>query len=106
MERLTQKQSAGYDLKALNGAWCNHYCHEQRVETCNECGIYQAIQKLAYYEDLDEQGRLIIIASDEDQLKTFEDKCWICPHWNGKSCNKTQCRIYIKKEELRKKLST
>lgn len=52
MERLTEKQSAGYDLKALNGEWCNHYCHKQRVETCNECGIYQAIQKLAEYEDL------------------------------------------------------
>lgn len=62
MKRLTEKQSAGYDLKALNGAWCNHYCHEQRVETCNECGIYQAIQKLAYYEDLEEQGRLITLS--------------------------------------------
>ena len=55
MGRLTEKQSAGYDLKALNGEWCNHYCHKQRVETCNECGIYQAIQKLAYYEDLEEE---------------------------------------------------
>ena len=61
MERLTKKQSAAYDLKALNGEWCNHYCHKQRVETCNECGIYEAIQKLAYYEDLEEQGRLIIL---------------------------------------------
>lgn len=52
MERLTEKQSAGYDLKALNGEWCNHYCHKQRVETCNECGIYQAIQKLAEYENV------------------------------------------------------
>ena len=51
MERLTEKQSAGYDLKALNGEWCNHYCHKQRVETCNECGIWEAIQKLAEYEE-------------------------------------------------------
>lgn len=65
MKRLTQKQSAGYDLKALNGEWCNHYCHQQRVETCNECGIYQAIQKLAYYEDLEEQGRLITLSVRE-----------------------------------------
>lgn len=61
MERLTEKQSAGYDLKSLNGEWCDHYCHKQKVETCDECGIYQAIQKLAYYEDLEEQGRLIIL---------------------------------------------
>lgn len=60
MDRLTEKQSAGYDLKALNGEWCSHYCHKQKVETCTECAIYEAIQRLAYYEDLEEKGRLII----------------------------------------------
>lgn len=54
MERLTEKQSSGYDLKELNGEWCNRYCEQQRVETCNECVIYQAIQKLAEYEDFEE----------------------------------------------------
>ena len=59
MERLTEMQSSGYDLKAMNGEWCNKYCEQQRVETCNECVIYQAIQKLAEYEDLEEQGLLL-----------------------------------------------
>ena len=59
MKRLTEIQSAGYDLKELNGEWCNKYCEKQKTYTCNECGIYQAIQKLAHYEDLEEQGRLI-----------------------------------------------
>ena len=59
MERLTEKQSSGYDLKAMNGEWCNKYCEQQRVETCNECVIYQAIQKLAEYESLEEQGLLL-----------------------------------------------
>ena len=59
MERLTQKQSAGYDLKALNGEYCNHYCEKQRIDTCKECALWEAIQKLAYYEDLEEQGKLI-----------------------------------------------
>ena len=54
MERLTEKQSSGFDLKAMNGEWCNKYCEQQRVQTCNECGIYQSIQKLAEYEDLEE----------------------------------------------------
>ena len=69
------------------------------LQTTN--GIEDAIEKLAEYEDLEEQGRLIIIAPNKDQLKVFEDKCWICPHWNGKSCNKTQCGIYIRKEMLK-----
>ena len=59
MERLTEKQSSGYDLKAMNGEYCNRYCEQQRVETCNECVIYQAIQKLAEYENLEEKGLLL-----------------------------------------------
>ena len=52
-------QSSGYDLKEMNGEWCDKYCKKQRVETCNECVIYQAIQKLAEYENLEEQGLLL-----------------------------------------------
>ena len=48
MERLTEIQSAGYDLKELNSEWCNKYCEKQK-----------AIQKLAEYEDLEEQGLLL-----------------------------------------------
>ena len=59
MERLTEKQSSGFDLKAMNGEYCNRYCEQQRVETCNECVIYHAIQKLAEYEDLEEQSLLL-----------------------------------------------
>ena len=65
-------------------------------------GIKDVIEKLAYYEDLEEQGRLIVLASNEDQLRMFEDKCKICPYWNGTSCNKTQCFVYIKIKELSK----
>ena len=59
MERLTEMQSSGYDLKEMNGEWCDKYCKKQRVETCNECVIYQAIQKLAEYENAEEQGLLL-----------------------------------------------
>ena len=59
MERLTEIQSGGYDLKELNGEWCNKYCEKQKAQTCKKCGIYQAIQKLAEYEDLEEQGLLL-----------------------------------------------
>ena len=83
MERLTEKQSSGFDLKSMNGEWCNKYCEQQRVQTCNECGIYQAIQKLAEYEDLEEQGLLlrlsckigdIVYAIDGKNIQTLEAK--------------------------------
>ena len=95
MERLTEKQSSGYDLKAMNGEYCNRYCEQQRVETCNECVIYQAIQKLAEYEDAEEQGLLLrlpvpigttvypLANGTEEYIKTtitryeiFEDSIW------------------------------
>ena len=74
MERLTEKQSSGFDLKAMNGEWCNKYCEQQRVETCNECVIYQAIQKLAEYEDLEEQGLLLRLPCPIDT--TVYDITW------------------------------
>lgn len=59
MNRLTEKQSAGYDLKAMNVDYCEAYCRQQNYNSCRECGIYEAIQKLAEYEDLEEQGLLL-----------------------------------------------
>lgn len=60
MERLTEMQSDGcYDLKDINGEWCNKYCEKQKAQTCKKCGIYQAIQKLAEYENSEEQGLLL-----------------------------------------------
>ena len=59
MQRLTEKQSAGYDLIDMKGLWCDLYCNEQSVYTCKDCAIDKAIQKLAEYEDLEEQGLLI-----------------------------------------------
>ena len=89
MERLTEKQSSGYDLKAMNGEYCNRYCEQQRVETCNECVIYQAIQKLAEYEDLEEQGLLLRLPCKVGDTVYFlgskcdkceEDDCYGCPY--------------------------
>ena len=55
MERLTNKESAGYDLIKMNNEWCIDYCKEQPVQTCRSCAIHESIQKLAYYEDLEER---------------------------------------------------
>ena len=55
MSRLTERQSAGYDLIEMKGAWCDNYCGQQSKATCRDCAIWKAIQKLAYYEGLEEQ---------------------------------------------------
>lgn len=59
MSRLTERQTAGYDLIEMKGAWCDSYCREQSEVTCRDCAIWKGIQKLARYEDLEEQGRLV-----------------------------------------------
>ena len=92
MERLTEIQSAGYDLKELNSEWCNKYCEKQKAYTCNECGIYQAIQKLAQYEDLEEQGLILrlpckvgttvyLIKSDGKIVSTTADMMFLGTLW-------------------------
>lgn len=89
MDRLTEKQSSGFDLKAMNGEWCNKYCEQQRVQTCNECGIYQAIQKLADYEDLEEIFREKMTDTACEFLKDKEEfGKWLDRNkWIAKKCD-------------------
>lgn len=87
MKRLTERHSAGYDLKAMNGEWCDRYCSSQRAETCNECAIYEAIQRLAYYEDLEEQGRLLIVERQEVHPCRYCTTGW--GYADGKGCYDT-----------------
>ena len=89
IERLTEKQSSGYDLKAMNGEYCNRYCEQQRVETCNECVIYQAIQKLAEYEDFEEIFREKMTDTACEFLKDKEEfGKWLDRNkWITKKCD-------------------
>ena len=60
-KRLTKREPVGYFLIATGDDWCSSYCEKQHVGTCKYCGIFEAVQKLAYYENLEEQGRLVIL---------------------------------------------
>ena len=55
MKRLTEKHPAGYGLVETNDEYCDTYCSKQPVQTCRDCAIWKAIQKLGKYEDLQEQ---------------------------------------------------
>lgn len=66
MSRLTEKQSAGYDLVEMKGEWCDNYCAKQSKATCRDCAIWKAIQKLAHYEDLEEQGGFVEVTRCKD----------------------------------------
>lgn len=94
MKRLTQKQSAGYDLKALNGQYCNNYCDEQSATTCRDCAIYQAIQKLARYEDTGLTPEQVMELKERNTAKepeeiqdAFGDGRLICPNCRNSVIN-------------------
>ena len=59
MERLTEKVFGFVQLKACGNDFCKETCAEHDEEkSCENCHIQKAFEKLAEYEDLEEQGLL------------------------------------------------
>lgn len=60
MERLTENVLGNIQLKACGNDFCKETCAEHDEEkSCNNCPIQKAFEKLAEYEDLEEQGLLL-----------------------------------------------
>lgn len=60
MERLTENVLGNIQLKACGNDFCKEICIEHDEEkSCNNCPIQKAFEKLAEYEDLEEQGKLL-----------------------------------------------
>lgn len=84
MERLTQKkQPAGYDLVDMQGRTCDLDCRYPEVRDCSNCVLYDAIQKLAHYEELEEQGLLKTVVRGE-----WKSECGLFfPIYRCSECN-------------------
>ncbi len=60
MDRLTENVLGNIQLKACGNDFCKETCAEHDEEkSCNNCPIQKAFEKLAEYEDLEEQGKLL-----------------------------------------------
>ena len=60
MDRLTEKVFGFVQLKACGNDFCKETCAEHDEEkSCKNCHIQKAFEKLAEYEDLDEQGLML-----------------------------------------------
>lgn len=60
MERLTEKVFGFVQLKACGNDFCKETCAEHDEEkSCKNCHIQKAFEKLAEYEDLEEQCLLL-----------------------------------------------
>lgn len=56
MSRLTKYEIEGVNIAELGYTPCKDYC---KSHDCWDCAIQRVMDKLAHYEDLEEQGRLI-----------------------------------------------
>ena len=84
MKRLTEKVFGFVQLKACGNDFCKETCAEHDEEkSCKNCPIQNAFEKLAEYEDLEEQGLLlrlpckigdIVYAIDGKNIQTLEAK--------------------------------
>ena len=95
MERLTEKVFGFVQLKACGNDFCKETCAEHDEEkSCKNCHIQKAFEKLAKYEDLEEQGRLIKLPCK------VGDTVW--DNYYGRPCSYTitafsfgECEEYI-----------
>ena len=79
MSRLTYSQGYAVNLKGMpTDVTCEEYCANIPLGNgCDGCLIDKAICKLAHYEDLEEQGRLIELPCK------IGDKVWIIRNYRG-----------------------
>ena len=78
MERLTEKVFGFVQLKACGNDFCKETCAEHDEEkSCENCHIQKAFEKLAEYEDLDEQGLLLRLSTEAYFIKNNN----VCKGW-------------------------
>ena len=65
MSRLTNNNKKHPILKDVGHANCKNVCEHEMF--CDMCPIQEAIDKLAHYEDLEEEGRLIELPCKPDE---------------------------------------
>lgn len=89
MERLTDEHGI-----CLN---CDDITHCRM-----DCFYKQIYDKLKYYEDLEEQSRLIVLASKEREIERLEKMCSNCLYYIGgyEPCNRNGCHVYRRLQKL------
>jgi hypothetical protein len=61
-----------------------------------DCTLGKVVERLAYYEDLEEQGRLEIHMSKEEEKRMLKKMCLNCKYYTREPCNQTRCPILAK----------
>lgn len=80
MERLTTTVGENTFIKKVINESCESVCLNEY--DCGDCPIQEAFEKLAHYEDLEEQGRLIELPCK------VGDTVWSTRWWDNKKISK------------------
>ena len=100
---LAEYENTGLTPQEIEQMKARMPLHQWAGESLKKMSIFGvSVEKIMELIKAEKEGRLVVLASDKEQLRMFKDKCKICPYWNGESCNKTQCLVYIKIKELSK----
>ena len=90
MGRLTIRIDGEAYIEKVANKYCEEVCSTRN--RCNDCPIRDAFNKLAHYEDLEEQGyRMVNIDKVVEQLEAIQNfemrtgKCY-CPDANEEDC--------------------
>ena len=77
MDRLTEKVFGFVQLKACGNDFCKETCAEHDEEkSCKNCHIQKAFEKLAEYEDLEEQGLLLRLPCKVGDILYYPEECF------------------------------
>lgn len=69
-ERLTERHGKYINVQPKEEIMCSNYCTSCGKADCDH--IRTALEKLAHYEDLEEQGRLIVLPKGMTLRKLLE----------------------------------
>lgn len=95
MERLTERYKDPIAntvlIKECGDKLCKNICDDIEYD-CSKCGLEKALEKLADYEDLEEQGLLVKLPDDLNRVLYQVNYRWTQCTEYGEENNK--CEIY------------
>ena len=100
MERLTKICTNTKNGKRLP------YTVGNLIGISSDTTLGKVVERLAYYEDLEEQGKLAILSLDREERRDMEKEkyrkmCYACKYYDGVNpCEMKSCHIFRRLKQL------
>lgn len=105
MERLTERYKDPIAntvlIKECGDKLCKNICDDIEYD-CSKCGLEKALEKLADYEDLEEQGLLVRLPANNKEIYIISSRWTVCSECGSRfdeySCSGCEYECDSKKE--------